>query len=137
MRNAFGKHIRSDMEVQKKTSELVRDYIQCSPIKLANEMIKLDEKGIEIIKEKNQPDELKIINLIKSIEKQAEEKANDPMLISVKERANEIKEAWDVRQITTQEALRYLIELLRKKYNGLRSRNKRVFLVQLGLFVVY
>ena len=111
VRNAYAKQVHIDRELQKKTAELVQEHIQSSPIKLGTELIKLDEKGIEIIKEKNQPDEVKIINLIKSIQKLAEEKANDPVLISVKERAEDIMDAYSSRQMTTQEALKQLLEL--------------------------
>lgn len=111
VRNAYAKQIHIDREFQKKTAELVQEHIQSSPIKLGTELIKLDEKGIEIIKEKNQPDEVKIINLIKSIQKLAEEKANDPVLISVKERAETIMDAYSSRQMTTQEALKQLLGL--------------------------
>ncbi|MDE2218316.1 MAG: type I restriction endonuclease subunit R, partial [Patescibacteria group bacterium] len=111
VRNAYAKQVHIDREFQKKTAELVQEHIQSSPIKLGTELIKLDEKGIEIIKEKNQPDEVKIINLIKSIQKKALEKANDPVLISVKERAEDIMDAYSSRQMTTQEALKQLLEL--------------------------
>lgn len=111
VRNAYAKQVHIDREFQKKTAELVQEHIQSSPIKLGTELIKLDEKGIEIIKEKNQPDEVKIINLIKSIQKLAEEKANDPVLISVKERAEDIMDAYSSRQMTTREALKQLLEL--------------------------
>jgi len=111
VRNAYTERVSIDREFQKKTSELVQEHIQSSPIKLGIEIIQLDEKGIKLIKAKNQPDEVKIINLIKSIQRLAEEKSNDPVLISVKERAEDIMEAYSNRQLTTQEALKKLLEL--------------------------
>lgn len=111
VRNAYAKKIKIDQEFQRKTAELVQEYIQSSPIKLGVDLVKIDEKGIEIIKNKNQPDEVKIINLVKSIQKLAEEKSGDPVLISVKERAESIMEAYSSRQLTTQEALKKLLEL--------------------------
>ena len=111
VRNAYAKQLHIDREFQKKTSELVQEHIQSSPIKLGTELIKLDEKGIAIIKERNQPDEVKIINLIKSIQKLAQEKAGDPVLISVKERAEDIMDAYSNRQMTTQDALKQLLKL--------------------------
>jgi type I restriction enzyme R subunit len=89
--------------------------VQCGPIRLGSDLIKLDEKGIQIIKNQNQPDEIKIINLVKSIRKIAEQKANDPVLISVKERAEDIMKRYETRQITTQEALKHLLELSEKE----------------------
>ena len=111
VRNAYASHISIDREFQRKTSELVQEHIQSSPIKLGTEIILLDEKGIEMIKAKNQPDEVKIINLIKSIQRLAEEKSDDPVLISVKERAEDIMEAYSSRQLGTQDALKQLLLL--------------------------
>lgn len=120
VRNAYTDHITIDREFQKKTAELVREHIQSSPIKLSNEIVQLDEKGIQLIKNKNQPDEVKIINLIKSIQRLAEEKSNDPVLISVKERAENIMDAYSSRQMSTQEALKQLLLLV----DGEAKRNE-------------
>lgn len=111
VRNAYADHVSIDREFQKKTAALVQEHIQSSQIKLGTEIVRLDEKGIALIKEKNQPDEVKIINLIKSIQRLAEEKSNDPVLISVKERAEDILDAYSSRQMTTQEALKQLLAL--------------------------
>lgn len=111
VRNAYSDNVSVDREFQRKTSELVREHVQSGPIKLGDEVVQLDEKGIELIKGKNQPDEVKIINLIKSIQRLAEEKSHDPVLISVKERAEEIRDAYSSRQISTQEALKQLLAL--------------------------
>lgn len=111
VRNAYAKHIKIDREFQKKTAELVQGQIQSSEIKLGKDLYKLDKEGIETIKNKNQPDEVKVINLVKSIQKRAEEKSGDPVLISVKERAEKIMDAYADRQVTTQEALKQLILL--------------------------
>ena len=111
VRNAYTERVSIDREFQKKTAELVQEHIQSSPVKLGVEIVQLDEKGIGLLKEKNQPDEVKIINLIKSIQRLAEEKSNDPVLISVKERAEDIMDAYSSRQMTTQEALKQLLAL--------------------------
>jgi type I restriction enzyme R subunit len=124
VRNAYAKQVHIDREFQRKTSELVQEHIQSSPIKLGTELIKLDEKGIQIIKDKNQPDEVKIINLIKSIQKLAADKANDPVLISVKERAENIMDAYSNRQLTTQEALKQLIELAENEAKRNKEQEK-------------
>ncbi len=111
VRNAYTERVSIDREFQKKTAELVQEHIQSSPVKLGVDIVQLDEKGIALIKDKNQPDEVKIINLIKSIQRQAEEKSNDPVLISVKERAEDIMDAYSSRQMSTQEALKQLLVL--------------------------
>jgi type I restriction enzyme R subunit len=124
VRTAYTKTIHIDREFQNKTAKLVQEQIQSSPIKMGTEFIRLDEKGIAIIKEKNQPDEVKIINLIKSIQKIAEENSNDPVLISVKERAEDIMDAYSNRQTTTQDALRQLLELAESETKRAKEQEK-------------
>lgn len=120
VRNAFSKQIKVDHEFLTKTEELVREQIQSSPVSLGKEMYHIDEKGISTIKDKIQPDEVRVINLIKSIIKKAEENSNDPVLISVKERAEDIMDSFSSRQITTQEALKQLLNL----HDGEDKRSK-------------
>lgn len=111
VRSAYANMISIDREFQKKTHELVQEHIQSSPITLGAELVQLDEKGISLIKEKDQPYEVKVINLVKTIQRLAEEKSNDPVLISVKERAEDILDLYSSRQTTTQEALKQLLAL--------------------------
>lgn len=111
VRNAFTKDLRIDREFQKKTAGLVQEHIQSSPIKLGTEVVEIDEKGISLIKDRQQSGEVRVINLIKTIRRLAEEKSHDPVLISVKERAEDIMQAYSSRQISTQEALQQLLAL--------------------------
>ena len=110
-RDGYTERVAMNGEFQKNNGRLVPEHIQSSPVKLSVEIVQIEEKGIALIKDKNQPDEVKIINLIKSIQRQAEEKSNDPVLISVKERAEDIMDAYSRRQMTTQEALKQLLVL--------------------------
>lgn len=120
VRNAFSKQIKVDHEFLAKTEKLVREQIQSSPVSLGKDIYHIDEKGISTIKDKIQPDEVRVINLIKSIIKKAEENSNDPVLISVKERAEDIMDSFSSRQITTQEALKQLLEL----HDGEKQRSE-------------
>ncbi|MFA5157739.1 MAG: HsdR family type I site-specific deoxyribonuclease [Patescibacteria group bacterium] len=111
VRNAYSKDLKIDHEFQKKTTELVRQQIQSTPISIGKDLYKINKDGIETIKNKNQPDEVKVINLLKSIQKLAEERSGDPVLISVRDRAEKIKDLFDSKQLTTQDALQQLLEL--------------------------
>jgi type I restriction enzyme, R subunit len=63
---------------------------------------------------------VRVINLIKSIDKIAEEHSDDPYLIGLRERAEAVEELYEDRQLTTQEAL----EELRKIYQADIERKK-------------
>jgi type I restriction enzyme R subunit len=51
----------------------------------------------------------KVINLVKSIEKLAEEGSDDPYLIAMAERAQAVQESFEERQTSTTEALEALL----------------------------
>ena len=68
----------------------------------------IDAHTIDLIKEKHGGDDTKVINLIKSIEKTAEEESGDPFLVAMADRAKQVQESYEDRQTTTQEALEEL-----------------------------
>jgi type I restriction enzyme R subunit len=51
----------------------------------------------------------KVINLVKSIEKTAEENSEDPYLVAMAERARSVQESFEDRQTSTAEALTELL----------------------------
>jgi len=75
-----------------------------------SEFVKIDEKTIELIKQQKGGDGTKVINLVKSIEKAAEDSASDPFLIALAERAMAVQTAFEDRQTSTAEALDELIK---------------------------
>lgn len=83
-------------------------------------MVAIDGNTIELIKNKSGGDGTKVINLIKSIEKLAEEGSDDPWLIAMAERARAVQESFEQRQTSTAEAL---AELLRE-VEGNETRKK-------------
>jgi len=72
--------------------------------------VKIDAETIELIKSKEGGDGTKIINLIKSIEKTAEEESGDPFLIALADRAKAVQESYEDRQTSTADALKKLFD---------------------------
>lgn len=105
VRNAYARRIQVDREFQQKTQELIQTRISSSYPLSNNQYFEINEKTIEYIKAKNTNDNIKVINLIKSIEKIADEQSDDPFLIGLKERAQAVEELYENRQISTQKAL--------------------------------
>lgn len=56
----------------------------------------------------------KVINLVKSIEKKAEENSDDPFLVALAERARAVQDSFEERQTTTAEALAELLREIEK-----------------------
>ncbi len=123
VRKAYTKRIQVDRAFQKKTNELVRSHVGTTYIMHVSEVLTINEKTIEYIIAKKGGDSNKIINLVKSIEKMAEEESSDPYLIAMAERAQAVQESFENRQTTTAEALTELLKEIeanekRKKEKG-------------------
>ena len=134
VRKAFAKKIYVDKEFQKKTNELIHKRIDSTEIGFNNEFVEINEKALEKIKEKFKPNGTKVINLVKSIEKIAEDNQDDPFLISLKDRAELIEESWENRQVTTKDAIEKLIkelenDVVRKKEQAAKGFDGLTFFV--------
>src|SRR6267143_3222273 len=128
---AYTKQVYVDKAFQRKTNELVQKHVASSPIAAVYEFVPINAETIELIKEKHSGDDTKVINLIKSIEKTAEEESGDPFLIAMAERAKQVQESYEDRQTSTQKALDELFAEIKrneqrkkeqagKGYNSLR-----------------
>lgn len=122
VRRAWTKKIYVDKEFQRKTIDLIKEHIGIYGLEPVDEIIAIDEKTIEIIKKKEGGDNTKIINLVKNIERIAQEQSDDPYFIAMAERAKIIQENYENRQTTTSEALEELLREIEK--NRLRKKEQ-------------
>lgn len=102
---AYTKQVYVDRAFQRKTNELVQKHVMSSPIAAVTDFVAIDAQTIDLIQKKLGGDDTKVINLIKSIEKTAEEESGDPFLVAMADRAKQVQESYEDRQTTTQEAL--------------------------------
>lgn len=114
VRNAYTKKVYVDRAFQKKTNELVQKHIGTSQVEHVTEFVKIDAQTIQVIKDKGGGDSTKIINLIKSIEKTAEEESGDPFLIALADRTKAVQESFEDRQTSTADALDELLKEIQK-----------------------
>jgi len=124
VRKAYTKKVYVDKEFMRKTGDLVKEKVEAYGLQPVNEVIEIDEKTIEIIKNKGGGDNTKIINLIKSIEKYADEQSDDPFLIAMAERAKIIQESYEDRQTATNQALEELLNEIRKNEERKKEQEK-------------
>jgi type I restriction enzyme R subunit len=110
VRNAYAKRVYVDRAFQKKTNELVQKHIGADKLTEVTQFVEIDAATIELIKRQKGGDGTKVINLIKSIEKIAEEESDDPFLIAMAERAKAVQESYEDRQASTEEALAELLK---------------------------
>ncbi|UST58293.1 HsdR family type I site-specific deoxyribonuclease [Pseudomonas moraviensis] len=109
---AYAKRVYVDRDFQRKTNALVQQHVDLTALVPVAEIVQLDEHAIDQIKAKHAGDETKIINLVKSIEKAAEDESDDPYLVGLADRADAVLEQFEERQTTTKGALGELIKLL-------------------------
>ena len=105
VRNAYARRVPVDREFQRKTNELIQSKVAGTYPTFSDEYFEINDKAIEYIKSKSRNENTKVINLIKSVEKIAEEQSDDPFLIGLRERAEAVEELYEDRQLSTQEAL--------------------------------
>ncbi|MEW8555467.1 MAG: HsdR family type I site-specific deoxyribonuclease [Candidatus Thiodiazotropha sp.] len=110
VRKAYAKRVQVDRAFQKKTRELVQRHVGTDYIRPVTEVLEINEETVEYIVSKKGGDGSKIINLVKSIERKAEEDSDDPYLIAMADRARVVQESFENRQTSTADALAALLK---------------------------
>jgi len=109
VRKAYTKRVFVDRDFQRKTNELVRQHVSAGHLAGLSEAIEINENTVRYLASKDGGDGSKVINLVKSIAKAAEEHSDDPFLIAMAQRAQAVQESFESRQTTTADALAELI----------------------------
>lgn len=122
VRKAYTKRVQPDREFLRKTNALVQEHIDTDRIAPVTDLVEINKDTIDLIEKKQGGDNTKVINLVKSIEKLAEEASNDPYLIGMAERAKAVQENFESRQASTAEALE---ELLKEVEDNERRKRKQ------------
>ena len=115
VRKAYTRKVYVDIDFQRKTEQLVREHIGVYHIEQPEGLCKIDGNTIEIIKARDGGNGSKVINLIKSIEKHAEENSDDPVLLAMADRVRAIQERFEARQETAGKLLEELFNELERE----------------------
>lgn len=112
VRNAYGAKTTFLGDVARKTENLIRKESSYAGLTKLSKAVVIDEKMLESIRRSQSSDTNKVINLVKNIQATIQEKGSvAPFLISIGERAEAIRDQFDERQVTTEQA-RQQLELL-------------------------
>jgi type I restriction enzyme R subunit len=112
--NTYARQVYVDRAFQKKTNELVQRHIGAVMDRPRTDYLVIDRSTIEAIKHRDEGKATKVINLVKSIAKTAEENSDDPFLVALAERAKAVQESFEERQTSTEEALAALLKEIEK-----------------------
>jgi len=126
VRNAYAGKVCVDRDFQKKTNALVQHRIGAifSAESLSSQ-VRLDPRAIETIKQQHGGKGTKIINLVKAIQKSAEDNSDDPFLIAMAERAKAVQENFEDRQASTEETLAALLQAIERDEQRKREQTAR------------
>jgi len=127
VRKAYAKQVYVDKAFQRKTNELVQQHVIVGEIEPVQDFVEINAETIELIKKKQGGDNTKIINLIKSIQKIAEDESEDPFLIAMAERAKAVQESYEDRQVSTAEALEKLFSEIDKNETRKKEQAEKGF----------
>ena len=127
VRKSYTRYVIVDKEFQRKTNELVRENIRIYGVKPPIELLKIDADTVEVIKAKQSGESTKVINLVKSIEKIAEENSDDPFLLAMAERARAVQQQFERRQNTASEVLEELLQEIGKNEERKKEQQAKGF----------
>jgi type I restriction enzyme, R subunit len=115
VRGTFDPGLDVDRSLLRKTAELVGVHAHSGPVRESGVTYALSEESLEALTAAEQPEIVRVFNLIKILHDLVEEKAlEQPFLIPIGERAAKIAEAFGERQLHTQSALAEFTALVRE-----------------------
>jgi type I restriction enzyme, R subunit len=128
VRAAFEPGISIDKSFLRKTAELVQKHTTTDGIADPGAIYEIGEQTLDAIIASDKPDTTKVFNLLKKLHQMVEDEgAKQPHLIAIGERAEQIAEAFKSRQMSTQEALEKIIELVRQHEDAEETRDRHGF----------
>jgi type I restriction enzyme R subunit len=115
IRTAYGDRIYVDREVSNKTRDLLQKHTISGQLELPGAIHALGPEELAKLRDSDTSDNTKILNLRKILAVTVQDGgASKPFLLSIGERAEKLAEAYEDRQLTTQQALLDFAKLARE-----------------------
>ena len=136
VRNAYGSPTRFYEDVARKTETMIRETASSYGPIVIGKTVEFDLKTLQALRAADGDDNATVINLVRAIESEAEEKAEQqPVLVDLAKRAEAILEALEQRTISTEKAIVQIESLMEEREQADKARD------QLGIdpttFAVY
>ncbi len=135
LREAYEPGILIDRAISRKVSELVQEHTKSGVFEPKLEIMEINEKTLDRLKESTEPDTKKVFDLLKSLDKFVKtEVPGAPYLYSIGEMAERVASLYKQRQIDTKKALEELRKIIDEINNARleledRKMNRDVFSV--------
>jgi type I restriction enzyme R subunit len=115
----YDRGVDVDRSFLRKTGALVREHTFSGGIEAPGKVFELTEGALRELAEEPSPANVKVFNLLKALHQEVEKSAQEqPFLISIGERAEEIARQFEERQIETEQALLLLLNLAKDAQEG-------------------
>lgn len=125
VREAFEPHGIRDRDFLHKTAEIVRKHTTTPGVKELGPVYALDSTALEKIAQRETSETVRVFNLIKAFfNLVSEHKQKEPYLIPIGERVERLAQAFYTQQLSSQEALRQLTELVHELKNAEAERKQ-------------
>lgn len=136
IRSAYGVKTSYLGELARKTEWLVREHTEVYGLDRFTKTVEFDSETLEALKEAPGSESAKVINLVRSINTEAEESGDQqPYLISIAERAQNVMDALEDRQTSTADAMMQIEALVREKSEAERERERTG--LDINTFTIY
>jgi type I restriction enzyme R subunit len=115
LRAAYEPHAPVDRSFLRKTAEIVQRHSRAGLLREPTVTYEIGPAALLALLNADKPDTVKVFNLLKELHRLVEEGGSAaPYLLSIGERAEEIRRRFEERQMESQEALRELDELVQQ-----------------------
>jgi type I restriction enzyme R subunit len=134
VRKAYAKQVQPDREFLRKTNALVQEHIDTEKIDSVTQYVEINPETLKLIQEKQGDYNIKVINLVKSIAKAAEDASDDPFLVGMAERAKAVQDSFEDRQKGTADAIKDLSSIIeanerRKREQAAKNMDSMTYFV--------
>ena len=125
IRNAYSDRPYVDKELTAKTRELLQEQTESELFELPNAIYELGVSTLQEMDQNDASDTVNVQNLRKALHRTvADEARSKPFLISIGERAEALTEAYESRQIATQDVLAEFRKLAEEYAHAAREQNQ-------------
>jgi type I restriction enzyme R subunit len=115
LRAAYEPHVPVDKSFLRKTAEIVQQHSHTGEIREPQATYELGPAALLALIQDEKPDTVKVFNLLKELHRLVEEQGRAaPYLLSIGERAEEIRRRFEERLMEAQQALEQLDELVKQ-----------------------
>ncbi|MCX8049401.1 MAG: HsdR family type I site-specific deoxyribonuclease, partial [Methylohalobius sp.] len=126
LRASYEPHIPVDKSFLRKTATIVQQHTHTSLVREPSATYEIGPAALVALLNAEQPDTVKVFNLLKELYRLVQAKGHSaPYLLSIGERAEEIRRRFEERQIESQETLRELGELVQQLRAAEQERRQR------------